>query len=147
MSFVAAAVPAELTTSAHRPAVRGHGHQATDVRSLGAVRGASGPADVAAETAALAARRRGPRCRVDQRQGSGVANALVAAMIIGAIPGILFFAVVGALAAPGELAASYATATLVSVVSSGIITHASRPRIPVRATLHAEEDSTAPHAT
>ena len=76
-----------------------------------------------------------------QREGRDAAVSLVAAMIIGSLPGILFFAVVHALVQRAPLATAYGTATLIAMLLGLLISTVTRPRRPAAlpeapATLH-----------
>ena len=66
-------------------------------------------------------------------EGAAAAGALLRGTAVGCIASVLFVALVGALAAPGRLVATYAEATLLSVVTGAIVTHLTRPRIPAHA--------------
>jgi hypothetical protein len=63
-----------------------------------------------------------------RREGRSAAVALMRGLIIGCVSAVLFFAVVGTLLAPGEVATSYLTAALVAVVSGALVTQVTRPR-------------------
>jgi len=73
-----------------------------------------------------------------RHDGPRAANTVIRAMIIGSIPGILFFAVVGVLAAPGRLAVTYAAAAVVALGSGAIVSHLTRPRLSDRLALAAQ---------
>jgi hypothetical protein len=63
-----------------------------------------------------------------RQEGRAAAIALMRGLIIGCVSGVLFFAVVGALLAPGRLAATYGAAALAAVVSGALVSHLTRPR-------------------
>lgn len=62
------------------------------------------------------------------REGRGAAIALMRGLIIGCVSAVLFFAVVGAVLAPGMLATAYTLATLAAVGTGLLVTRLTRPR-------------------
>jgi hypothetical protein len=73
-----------------------------------------------------------------RQEGRAAAVALMRGLIIGCVSGVLFFAVVGALLAPGRLGATYGMATLVAVLSGACVSHVTRPRAPHAARVGAD---------
>ena len=63
-----------------------------------------------------------------RQEGRGAAITLMRGLLIGCVSGVLFFAVVGALLAPGRLAATYGAAALAAVASGALASHVTRPR-------------------
>lgn len=68
-----------------------------------------------------------------RQEGAAAAGALLRGTAIGCVASVLFLAVVGTAVAPGRLLATYAAATLVSVVAGAIVTQLTRPRLPALA--------------